>query len=84
MPEAESELVAGSLTELGGSVFSFALLLDYFEALTWATILAITGCVGLLSSFVVLGLVVASYIGRLVLCRILLSDIPRLLFLVLL
>lgn len=34
MPEAESELVAGSLTELGGTVFSFCLLIDYFEILT--------------------------------------------------
>jgi hypothetical protein len=32
----------------------------------------------------VLMLIVASYIGRLILCRILLTDIPRLLFLVLL
>lgn len=34
MPEAESELVAGSLTELGGTAFSFCLLIDYFELLT--------------------------------------------------
>jgi NADH-quinone oxidoreductase subunit H len=34
MPEAESELVAGSLTELGGTAFSFCLLIDYFEVLT--------------------------------------------------
>jgi NADH-quinone oxidoreductase subunit H len=34
LPEAESELVAGSLTDVGGTAFSFCLLLDYMEMLT--------------------------------------------------
>ncbi len=34
LPEAESELVAGSLTDIGGTSFSFCLLLDYMEMLT--------------------------------------------------
>ena len=34
LPEAESELVSGPLTDVGGSAFSFCLLLDYMEILT--------------------------------------------------
>ena len=34
LPEAESELVSGPLTDVGGSAFSFCLLLDYFEILS--------------------------------------------------
>jgi NADH-quinone oxidoreductase subunit H len=34
LPEAESELVSGPLTDVGGSAFSFCLLLDYMEMLT--------------------------------------------------
>jgi NADH:ubiquinone oxidoreductase subunit H len=34
LPEAESELVSGSLTEVGGTAFSLCLLLDYLEILT--------------------------------------------------
>jgi hypothetical protein len=46
--------------------------------------MAILGVSLSLSTVAVLMLIVASYIGRLILCRILLTDIPRLLFLVLL
>lgn len=34
LPEAESELVSGPLTDVGGSAFSFCLLLDYLEVMT--------------------------------------------------
>ncbi len=34
MPEAESELVAGTLTDVGGTAFSLCLLLDYLEVMT--------------------------------------------------
>jgi NADH:ubiquinone oxidoreductase subunit H len=34
LPEAESELVSGTLTEVGGTAFSLCLLLDYLEVLT--------------------------------------------------
>lgn len=84
LPEAESELVAGSLTELGGSAFSFVLLVDYFEVLVWCTLVSILVVVGFVSSVLVLMFVLISYTGRLILCRVLLTDLPRLLFLVLL
>lgn len=84
LPEAESELVSGPLTDVGGSAFSFCLLLDYFEILMWSTVIAILVTSLSLSSILVITLLLASYIGRLILVRLLLADVPRLLFLVLL
>jgi NADH:ubiquinone oxidoreductase subunit H len=84
LPEAESELIAGPLTDLGGSAFSFCLLLDYMELLTWVTIFAVLVTSLSLSSALVLALVLVSYVGRLILVRLLLADVPKLIFLVLL
>jgi NADH-quinone oxidoreductase subunit H len=84
LPEAESELIAGTLTDLGGTSFSFCLLLDYLELLTWSTIFSILITSLLFSNILVLIFILISYVGRLILVRILLTDVPKLLFLVIL
>lgn len=84
MPEAESELISGCFTDLGGISFSLCLLVDYLEILAWFILMA-TLCYTLSMTLLALIVLLAlAHIGRLILIRIQVSDIPKLGFVVLL
>lgn len=84
LPEAESELVSGNLTDFGGIAFSLCLLADYTELLVWLIFFS-TLCFTLyLTAMVLVFFILISHIGRILLVRVHIQDIPRIVFLVLL
>jgi NADH-quinone oxidoreductase subunit H len=84
LPEAESELVAGSITELGGISFSLWLLLDWSELVLWSSALTILVVSLTFNAVVVVELAALSYLGRCMLVRISLAELLRTVFIVLL
>ena len=78
--EAESELISGVSTELGGISFSLLLIFDYVELLFLLSIIVQSVVIyDQVIMFVVLSVIVC-YIGRIILCRYLLVDIIKLVY----
>ena len=69
LAEAESELVAGTTTELGGVAFTLILLVDYLELLIGIGASAIFVGVYVGNIFFIFVIIILSFIGRLILCR---------------
>jgi NADH:ubiquinone oxidoreductase subunit H len=84
LPEAESELVSGSLTELGSVGFTFAYLSDLFEMLLMILWLISLMTTGGMSTVIALAVILSTYLGRIILVRLHQTDLGRLIFLVLL
>jgi NADH:ubiquinone oxidoreductase subunit H len=83
LAEAESELISGVSTELGGISFSLLLIFDYVELLFLLSIVIQSIVIyDQVVVFVVLAILVC-YIGRIVLCRYLLVDIIKLVYVIL-
>ena len=74
--ESESELIAGSMSELGGPAFSLAIVTEYSEVVTGIIILAIIGLSSsVVSSTSIISLVIYTYYGRVLLVRVSVHNI---------
>jgi NADH:ubiquinone oxidoreductase subunit H len=80
LPEAESELVAGILTELSGVTFSFFLLTDMAEFIVYLLIGINTISIRLVGIVFFILVYNISYLGRTILTRISLIEVPKLVF----
>jgi len=78
LSEAESELVAGNMLELGGVTFSFLLLAEYYESFMLIGLACMLIAIG--ASFVLmLALcIVVIYVGRMIVLRFTVPDTARL------
>ena len=78
LSEAESELVAGNVLELGGVTFSFMLLAEYYEAfLLFCTAAALIAC-GIHFCVLFKALILVVYVGRMLVLRFTVPDTARL------
>lgn len=84
LPEAESELISGSLTELGSVGFTLSYLADLFEMLLIILWLIGLKATGGMSTVMALLVILSTYLGRIILVRLHQGDLGRLVFLVLL
>jgi NADH:ubiquinone oxidoreductase subunit H len=83
LPEAESELISGSLTELASVGFTFSYLADLFEMLLIILWLIGLQATGGMSTIMALAVILSTYLGRIILVRLHQADLSRLIFLVL-
>ena len=84
LSEAESELVCGVTTELAGYSFVVILIVDYLELIVLQLVFLVLGTLIFESIFYFMFSFFLLFVGRLILCRVLVSEVYRIVYLVML
>ena len=79
-PEAESELISGSITELGGLLFSLLLLTDMAELAFGHALALLPSFTALNYSLAMVWILLATLLGRVILIRFNIAEVNKLLF----